>query len=132
MARTKLALKEVRVPTKTVRATKIKAKFDDLDDLLDAMKTSYYAAAGAISVQDGLAILTANSVGQAMTLAVGTVVGQTMHVILKAKTATGTAVITATFTGGTTLTLSAVGQRATLIWVGAAWTPRPGFGGVLA
>jgi hypothetical protein len=132
MARTKLAVKEVRVPTKLVRATAIKAKHDDLDDYLDAIKTSYYAAAGAIAVSDGLAVLTANSVGQAMTLAVGTVVGQTVNVILRAKTATGTAVITGTFTGGTTLTLSAVGQRATLIWVGAAWTPVPGFGGILA
>jgi len=132
MPRTKLNLASVRVPTKRSRANAILAKFDDADDLLDAIKTSFYTAAGAIAVSDGLAVLTANSAAQAMTLAVGTVVGQTMHVILKAKSATGTAVITATFTGGTTLTLSAVGQRATLIWVGAAWTPRPGFGGVLA
>ena len=132
MPRTKLNLASVRVPTTRSRANAILAKFDDADDLLDAIKTSFYTAAGAISVQDGLAVLTADSAAQAMTLAVGTVVGQTLHVILKAKSATGTAVITATFTGGTTLTLSAVGQRATLIWVGAAWTPRPGFGGVLA
>ena len=132
MPRTKLNLASVRVPTKRSRANAILAKFDDSDDLLDAIKTSFYTAAGAIAVSDGLAVLTANSVLQAMTLAVGTVVGQTMHVILKAKTATGTARITATFTGGTTLTFSAVGQRATLIWVGAAWTGRPGFDGVLA
>lgn len=132
MARTKLTFRDVRVPTKSVRALAIQAKMADLDDKLDAIKTSYYSAAGAIAVSDGLAILTANSVAQAMTLAVGTVVGQTMHVILRGKTATGTAEITATFTGGTTLTLSAIGERATLIWVGAAWTPVPGFGGVLA
>lgn len=132
MARTKVTSKEVRVPTKLVRATKITDKLGDLDDLLDAMQTSAYAAAGAISVEDGLALLTANSAAQAMTLAVGTVVGQTMHVILKGKVTAGTVVITGTFTGGTTLTMSAVGQRATLIWVGAAWTPRPGFDGVLA
>jgi hypothetical protein len=132
MARTKLSLASVRVPTKRSRANAILAKFDDLDDRLDAIKTTAYVAAGAIAVSDGFAILTANSVGQAMTLAVGTVVGQTMSIILRAKTATGTAVITGVFTGGTTLTLSVVGQRATLIWVGAAWTPVPGFGGVLA
>ena len=132
MARTKFLVKEVRNLTKLVRAIAAKAKFDDLDDSLDAKQTNYYAAAGAISVGDDLAILTANSVGQAMTLAVGTVVGQTLSVILRAKTSTGTAIITGTFTGGTTLTLSAVGQRARLIWVGAAWTPVPGFGGVLA
>ena len=132
MARTKLNLASVRVPTKRSRANAILAKFDDADDLLDAIKTSFYTAAGPISVQDGLAVLTASSAGQAMTLAVGTVVGQTIHVILKGKTATGTVVITGTFTGGTTLTMNTVGQRATLIWVGAAWTPRPGYGGVLA
>lgn len=132
MARTKMTIKELRNLTKLVRATAAFNKMADLDDLLDAIKTSYYTAAGAIAVSDGLSILTANVPAQAMTLAVGTVVGQTMNVILRAKTATGTAVITGTFTGGTTLTLSAVNQRATLIWVGAAWTPVPGFGGILA
>jgi hypothetical protein len=132
MARTKLTFRDVRVPTKRVRAAAIEAKMADLDDRLDAIKTTSYIAAGAIAVSDGFAILTANSAAQAMTLAVGTVVGQTMSLILRAKTATGTVVITGTFTGGTTLTLSAVNQRATLIWVGAAWTPVPGFGGILA
>jgi hypothetical protein len=132
MARTKLAIKEVRNLTKLVRAIAAYGKLADLDDYLDGIQTSYYAAAGAISPQDGLAVLTANAPAQAMTLAAGSVVGETLNVILREKTATGTAVITGTFTGGTTLTLSAVGQRATLIWVGAAWTPRPGFGGVLA
>lgn len=132
MARTKLSIKEMRNLTKLVRAIAAAGKMADLDDYLDAIKTSYYTAAGAISVEDGLAVLTANEAAQAMTLAAGTVVGETLNVILRDKTATGTAVITGTFTGGTTLTLSAVGQRATLIWVGAAWTLRPGYGGVLA
>ena len=132
MARTKMTIKELRNLTKLVRATAAFNKMADLDDSFDAKQTNYYTAAGAISVSDDLAILTANVAAQAMTLAVGTVVGQTMSVILRAKTTLGTAVITGTFTGGTTLTLSAVGQRARLIWVGAAWTPVPGFGGILA
>ena len=133
MARTKLAVKEVRVPTKLVRATAIAAKMADLDDYLDAIGTAYYTAAGAISPNDGLVVLTANAVGQAMTLADGTVTGQQLAVILRAKTSTGTVVLTpANLAGGTTLTFSAAGQKARLVWTGSDWTPVPGYTAVLA
>lgn len=132
MARTKLLVKEVRNLTKLVRAVAAQGKLADLDDKFDAGGLAYYAAAGAISPNDATAILTANSVGQAMTLAAGTVVGQPLDLVLRAKTSTGTAVVTGTFTGGTTLTFSALGHKARLIWVGAAWTPVPGYSAALA
>ncbi len=44
MARTKLTLAQVRVPIKLSRATALKTKFDDLDDYLDALKTTVYSA----------------------------------------------------------------------------------------
>jgi hypothetical protein len=133
MARTKLAVKEVRVPTKLVRATAIAAKMADLDDYLDGIGTSDYDAAGAISPNDGLAVLTASVAAQAMTLADGTVTGQHLVVVLRAKATAGTAVVTpANLAGGTTLTFSAVGQKARLVWTGADWTPVPGYTAVLA
>jgi hypothetical protein len=133
MARTKLALKTVRVPMRLERALAIKAKFDDLDDLLDALKTTVYSAAGAISPTDGFAIFDSAVAGMAMTLANGTIVGETISYIFRTKTGSGTVVITPTaLTGGTTLTLSTAGLRGQLIWTGAAWTRRTGGGGVIA
>lgn len=132
MARTKLSITTVRSSVKRSRAVAVKEKYDDLDDLLDAMKTTVYSAAGAIAPTDGFAILEANSVGQAMTLAVGTVTGQTLHMILRKRAGSGTCVVTATYTGGTTLTFDAVGERVTLVWTGAAWTPRAGVTATLA
>lgn len=133
--RTKLEVREVRVPTKRVRAEAIQGKFADLDDLLDGMQVNAYAAAGAIAPEDGLAFLDATEAGMAMTLADGSVVGETMHVILRsiAEDGVDTAVITpANLTGGSTLTFDEVNQRETLIWVGAAWTPRPNGGSTIA
>lgn len=133
MARTKLTLKEVRVPIKLSRALAIKAKFDDLDDFLDALKTTVYSAAGAISPTDGLVIIDSAIAGMAMTLANGTVNGETINVIFRKKTGAGTVVITpANLAAGTTWTLATAGQRGQLIWVSPDWTLRPGFGGVLA
>lgn len=133
MARTKLALKTVRVPIKLERALEIKAKFDDLDDFLDAIKTTVYSAAGAISPTDGFAIFDSAIAGMAMTLANGTIVGETISYMFRTKTGAGTVVITPTaLTGGTTLTLSTAGLRGQLIWTGAAWTRRTGGGGVIA
>jgi hypothetical protein len=132
MARTKMTIKELRNLTKLVRATAAQGKLADLDDYLDGIQTAYYTAAGAINPHNGLSILTANSVGQAMTLAVGTVVGEEHVIVLRGKTATGTAIVTGTFTGGTTLTFDTVGEKVRLIWVGAAWTPVPGFTAALA
>lgn len=133
MARTKLPLRDIRVPIKRSRATALKAKLDDVDDLLDALKTSVYSAAGAISPTDGFAIIDSAVAGQAMTLADGTVTGQTMHVIFRTKTGSGTVVITpANLDGGTTWTLATAGQRGTLIWTGSDWTPRAGYTGTVA
>jgi len=133
MARTKLALKTVRVPIKLERALEIKAKFDDLDDFLDAIKTTVYSAAGAISPTDGFAIFDSAIAGMAMTLANGTIAGETISYMFRTKTGAGTVVITPTaLTGGTTLTLSTAGLRGQLIWTGAAWTRRTGGGGVIA
>lgn len=132
MSRTKVTTTEVRIPTKLSRATVLKGKFDDLDDALDGIKTSVYSADGAISPTDGFAIIDSAVAGQAMTLAAGGVTGETMHVLFRTKTGAGTVVITATFTGGTTLTMATAGLRATLIWTGAAWTLRQGYDGVLA
>lgn len=133
MARTKLTLREVRIPAKRERAEKIKAKFDDADDLLDALKTTVYSAAGAISPNDGFAIIDSSVAGMAMTLADGTITGQTMHVIFRTKTGSGTVVITPTnLATGTTWTLATAGQRGTLIWNGSDWALRPGYSGVRA
>lgn len=85
MARTKLALKTVRVPIKLERALEIKAKFDDLDDFLDAIKTTVYSAAGAISPTDGFAIFDSAIAGMAMTLANGTIVGETISYMFRTK-----------------------------------------------
>ena len=133
MARTKLTLKEVRVPIKLSRAIAIKAKLDDLDNFLDTIKTTVYSAAGPISPTDGHAVFDSAIAGMAMSLANGTIAGETINYIFRTKTGAGTVVITPTaLTGGTTLTLSTAGLRGQLIWTGAAWTRRAGGGGVIA
>jgi len=132
MARTKLSIKETRNLTKLNRAISVASKLEDADDYFDAIETTVYSAAGAIAVTDGLSVLTATGVAQAMTLADGTVVGQQMALIMRSTTTGGSMVVTGTFTGGTTLTFDAVSERAKLIWVGAAWTPVPGYSATLA
>jgi hypothetical protein len=133
MARTKLTLAQVRVPIKLSRATALKTKFDDLDDYLDALKTTVYSAAGAISPTDGFAIIDSATPGMAMTLADGTINGETLNVIFRTKTGAGTVVITpANLASGTTWTLATAGQRGQLIWVSPDWNLRPGYGGVRA
>jgi hypothetical protein len=133
MARTKLTLAQVRVPIKLSRALALKAKFDDLDDFLDAIKTTVYSAAGALSPTDGFAIIDSAIAGMAMTLANGATAGETISYLFRTKTGLGTVVITpVALTGGTTLTLSTAGLRGQLIWTGAAWTRRTGGGGVIA
>ncbi len=133
MARTKLPLATIRVPVKRSRALAIKAKFDDVDDLLDAIKRTVYSAAGAISPTDGFAVIDSSVAGQAMTLADGTIDGQTMTVLFRTKTGAGTVVITpANLAAGATWTLAAAGQRGQLVWGSGNWTLRAGFDGVLA
>lgn len=137
MARTKLDLKTVRVPVKLSRALAVKAKFDDLDDFLDAVKLTAYTAAGAISPTDGVAFIDSAVALQAMTLGNPSpaIDGQVLSVIFRAKTGSGTVRITPTsLNGGTTWTLSTAGQRGQLIWQTSdnKWHLRAGFGGVLA
>ena len=133
MARTKLSLAQVRIPIKLSRATALKTKFDDLDDYLDALKTTVYSAAGAISPTDGFVIIDSASAGLAMTLANGAVDGETMNVLFRTKTGAGTVVITpANLASGTTWTLATAGQRGQLIWISPDWNLRPGYGGVRA
>lgn len=133
MARTKLDIRSIRVPAKRSRAELIKAKFDDNDDLLDALKTTAYSAAGAIAPTDGFAIVDSAVAGMAMTLADGTVDGQTLNLIFRTKTGAGTIVLTpANLAAGTTWTLATAGQRGQLIWYSGDWHLRAGYGGVLA
>ena len=125
----RLAFKEVRVPTKRVRAEKILAALEGNGPCNE------YIAAGAISPNDGVALIRAKSAGMALTLADGTVVGEIMKVKCTDVKVPGTdtAVLTpANLTGGATLTFDEVNEECTLIWVGAAWTPRPGYTCTLA
>jgi hypothetical protein len=123
-----LDLKNVRVPTPRVRAELVLACLEGNGPLNE------YSAAGAISPEDGVAILRSKEAALAMTLAVGTTVGETLHLKCLSLKAPGvdTVVVTGTFTGGTTLTFDAKDEHAVLIWVGAAWTPRAGFSATLA
>lgn len=114
MAQTKMRLADVRNPIVTSRAAQEKAKYDLMDDLLDAMKTTRYAASGAISETDGFAILDGALV---MTLADGTVTGETILVACRGASAK---ITPANLTGGTELLLTQ-GEVVKLIWRGSAW-----------
>jgi len=78
-------------------------------------------AGGAISVATHLTTIGADVGGDAFTLAVGTVIGQ-MKKIAFVSTSGGTGVVTAAFRGaGTTLTFTAAGEYALLMWDGTDW-----------
>ena len=118
-----LELKEVRVPTPIVRAERILAVLESQGLIND------YKVAGAISPNDGTAILRTKEAGLAMTLANGTLVGETIHLkCVQLRTpGTDTIVVTpANLTGGTTITFSVKDDHAVLIWAGAAWSVRIG------
>lgn len=133
MARTRIPLADVRVPTPRTRAAAIKAKLDEHDDYMDAKKVTNYAAAGAISTGDDVAIIDSATNPQVMTLAAGTVTGQSVTFLFRNANAAGAQVrIDGTFTGGTHLALTAAGKRAQVIWTGAAWTQKPGGDGVIS
>ena len=123
-----LDLKEVRVPTPRVRAERLLAALEAHGPVNE------YKAAGAISPNDGVAILRPSEAGMAMTLADGTVLGETMRVVmLQQDDPTYTAVLTpATFGGGTTMTFDAVNESEVLIWVAGGWTERPGGSSTIA
>jgi len=122
-----LTLKEVRNPVKRVRAQKILDALNAGDNLAAGQQAAVYAAAGAIDPTDDVAVFDATAVGMAMTLADGTIPGETMYLSMRTKTNSDTVVITpATLVGGTTLTFGDVGVRATLVWAAAGWTLRNG------
>lgn len=125
-----LDLKEVRVPTPTRRAEKILA-------LLEAHgPINAYSAAGAISPNDGAALLSSAEAALAMTLADGTFVGETIHLKCDDLTIPGTDTIVVTpvtLNGGTTLTFDAKDEHVVLIWnTTVGWSPRAGFSATLA
>lgn len=118
--RTKSILNDIRIPITRVRYTALKEKFDDIDDYLDAIKTTTYSAAGAISPSDGLAIIDSTTVGMLMTLVDGTVTGERIDIVLSS----GTSAIVApeNMVGGSEILLSSgAGPRVRLIWNGSAW-----------
>jgi hypothetical protein len=119
-----LTLKEVRVPTPRVRAEKILAA------LLSAGDFAEYSAAGAISVEDGVALLRPSEAAMAMTLAdTATGPGDCIRIeMVEQDDATYTAVLTpATLDGGTTITFDAVGDYIVLQWVVTiGWTKKAG------
>lgn len=124
-----LTLKEVRNPVPLVRAARLQAALEAHGEVNE------YNAAGAISPNDGVALLRANAVGQAMTLADGTVPGETMLVrLLEIPAAGGTIVLTpTTFADGATMTFDAEGEQEVLIWVAVnGWTVRPGGSSTIA
>jgi hypothetical protein len=119
-----LALKEVRNPVKLVRAERILAA------LLASGDFAEYAAAGAISIEDSVALLRPSAIGQALTLAdTGTGPGDCIRIeMIQQKDPTFTAVLTpATLAGGTTITFSAKGDYIVLQWVvTTGWTRKAG------
>jgi len=122
-----LTLKEVRNPVPRVRAQKILDVLNGADSVSAAQQVNVYAAAGAVDPTDDVAIFDATAVGMAMTLADGATAGELMHLVMRSKTNGDTVVLTpTTLTGGTTITFSAVGHRATLLWTGTAWVMRNG------
>lgn len=127
-----VTLREVRNPVKKVRAQKIMDILNAADAAADAALVGadqkvVYDAAGAIDPTDDLATLDATEVGMAMTLADGSIAGERVALYLRSITTGATAVLTpANLTGGTTITFAAVGERASLIWTGAAWEKRNG------
>jgi hypothetical protein len=119
-----LELKEVRNPVKRVRAERILAA------LLSSGDFAEYSAAGAISVEDGVALLRPRSAAMAMTLAdSATGPGDCIRIEqLDEKDPTFTAVLTpATLDGGTTITFDGVGDYIVLQWVVTiGWTRKAG------
>lgn len=118
-----LTVKEVGNPIRRVRAERIRAGVEAHGNVEE------YIAAGAINPNDGVALLRVGTAGMAMTLADGSILGETMLIECVALTLPGTdtAVVTpTTLVGGTTITFDAVGERAVLIWAALGWSVRGG------
>jgi hypothetical protein len=124
-----LDLKNVRVPTPRVRAELVLACLEAHGPLNE------YFAAGAISEEDGVAILRSKEAGMAMTLANAALAGETIHLKCLSLGLPGTDTVVVTpvaLTGGTTITFNAKDDSAVLIWTGAAWEVRAGNTAVVA
>ncbi|TAL44698.1 MAG: hypothetical protein EPN91_03925, partial [Salinibacterium sp.] len=117
MAQVKTTIAEVRNPISRVRANKMKAKHDLMDDLLDAIKTTSYTASGALSPTDGLAILKGGATQLAMTLVDGTTNYETVLVAVRS----GTAKITPTTLAGGSEIVMAAGELVKLVWINSTW-----------
>lgn len=118
-----LDIKNVRVPTPRVRAELVLACLEANGPLNE------YSAAGAISPEDGVAILRSKEAGMAMTLANGAIAGESISLKCLSLGLPGTDTIVVTpvaLTGGTTITFDAKDESAVLIWTGAAWEARAG------
>lgn len=118
-----LTIKEVRNPVQTVRAERIRAALEAHGNVGE------YTVAGAISPNDGVATIRTITAGMAMTLADGSILGETMLIECTALAVPGTdtvVVTPATLVGGTTITFDAAGERAVLIWVALGWSVRGG------
>lgn len=81
--RTKVTVKQVRIPVAALNAQILKAKFADFDDYLDAAGAAVYTAAGAISPNVAFALIDVSVPRQAMTLADGTIAGEQILVKLR-------------------------------------------------
>jgi len=76
--------------------------------------------AGACNVTSYLTKFTSSGAAQALTLASGTQIGQRKKVVHVSDGGSG--VLTAVFTGGTTITFTTVGEFADLMWTGSEWS----------
>lgn len=99
--------------------------FGSLSQFNDSFLTQnqVLSGAGAVSVATVMTHLTTTAVGQALTLAKGTFVGQRKHIIAKIGYTGGkTSVVTVTsFADGTTVTFLAKFDAAELYWDGTNW-----------
>lgn len=119
MAQTKIRLADTRNPVQTTRAHIQKAKFDLMDDLMDAMGAVTYVADGAIDPHISLAILRSTD-ALAMTLADATMALETIHIKNGGSATARVVVATMTADTGTEIDLAA-GEAVKLIWDGSAW-----------
>lgn len=118
-----LTIKEVRNPITRVRAEKIRAS------LLAGGDLGEYSSAGAIAPTDGVAMLDGTVDAQAMTLADGTIPGESIRVECRSLAAGVNSIVLTpvTLNGGTTVTFAAKDEYVVLIWVTTVgWTPRTG------
>lgn len=123
-----LTIKEVRVPTPTVRARKILAALTAAGDI-----SEYSTEADAIAAGDAVAFVAPDPAqvlvpaATAMTLA-DSVIGSTVRIQMVRSNAASDVVVTPdTFADGATITFDAVDQYIVLVWATASgWTQKAG------